>query len=150
MSEVGNAVRSNLAAGEPVASTNATCHTVQRVSARLGATMLAMESLSIVMVRESALGVHRAGRAETRWTVVQVAFVDATGSPAARFERTRSRPRSSEHGKGHVEDWVAVLVANHLFAGTDALVAALLWDLPAEVAVSGERRSTNVGLRFRF
>ena len=52
--------------------------------------------------------------------------------------------------KEHVEDWVAVLVANHLFGATDALVSAMLWDLPAEVALSGGRRSTNVGFRLRF
>ena len=35
----------------------------------------------------------------------------------------------------HVEDWAAAIVANHLFAGLDAYVAANLWDLPAEMAV---------------
>ena len=33
----------------------------------------------------------------------------------------------------HVEDWVALLVANHLLAGAEAYVAAHLWDLPARV-----------------
>ena len=35
----------------------------------------------------------------------------------------------------HVEDWVAVILFNHLFSGADAFVAANLWDLPAEMAV---------------
>ena len=35
----------------------------------------------------------------------------------------------------HVEDWVALLLANHLFAGADAYVAAHLWDQPARVSV---------------
>jgi hypothetical protein len=35
--------------------------------------------------------------------------------------------------KTHVEDWVAVLVFNHLFAGIDGYVAAQLWQLPAQV-----------------
>ena len=30
----------------------------------------------------------------------------------------------------HVEDWVAVILFNHLFSGADAYVAANLWDLP--------------------
>jgi len=34
----------------------------------------------------------------------------------------------------HVEDWVATLIFNHLFAGADAFVAAQLWDLPAQVS----------------
>ncbi|HEU4630117.1 MAG TPA: hypothetical protein VFS08_10240 [Gemmatimonadaceae bacterium] len=40
----------------------------------------------------------------------------------------------------HVEDWVAVLVFNHLIAGADAFVAAHLWDVPAAVSVSGSPR----------
>lgn len=34
----------------------------------------------------------------------------------------------------HVEDWMATLLFNHLFAGADAFVAAQLWDLPAQVS----------------
>jgi hypothetical protein len=30
----------------------------------------------------------------------------------------------------HYEDWVAVIIFNHLFAGADAFVAAQLWDMP--------------------
>ncbi len=35
----------------------------------------------------------------------------------------------------HYEDWLAVMIFNHLFAGADAFVAAQLWDLPTKVAV---------------
>ena len=35
----------------------------------------------------------------------------------------------------HVEDWVALLLFNHLVSGADAYVAAHLWDLPGRVAV---------------
>ena len=35
----------------------------------------------------------------------------------------------------HYEDWLAVVIFNHLFAGADAFVAAQLWDLPGKVAV---------------
>jgi hypothetical protein len=35
----------------------------------------------------------------------------------------------------HVEDWVAVILFNHLFAGADAYVAANLWDLPQHVSM---------------
>ncbi len=38
------------------------------------------------------------------------------------------------------EDWVAVLLFNHLFAGADAFVSAHLWDLPAAVDVSATGR----------
>ncbi len=33
----------------------------------------------------------------------------------------------------HREDWTALLIFNHLFAGADAFVAAQLWDLPQKV-----------------
>ena len=35
----------------------------------------------------------------------------------------------------HLEDWLAVLFFNHLFAGADAFVAAQLWDLPGKVGL---------------
>jgi hypothetical protein len=34
----------------------------------------------------------------------------------------------------HVEDWVAVLIFNHLISGADAFVSAQLWDLPHHVS----------------
>jgi hypothetical protein len=115
---------------------------------RSGAMMLAMEALSIVMIRESALGVREARRNAADSVVV--AWVDGTGAAATKYQRTEFPTALIKARKGHVEDWVAVLVANHLFAGTDALVAAMLWDLPGEVSVNPERRSASLGFRFRF
>lgn len=37
----------------------------------------------------------------------------------------------------HVEDWIAVLVLNHLVSAIDAYVAANLWDMPVDIAVRG-------------
>ncbi|MEP6691709.1 MAG: hypothetical protein ABJD07_11160 [Gemmatimonadaceae bacterium] len=37
--------------------------------------------------------------------------------------------------KQQVEDWTAILVFNHLFAGADAFVAANLWDFPAQIGI---------------
>src|SRR5438045_3776832 len=37
--------------------------------------------------------------------------------------------------RGHMEDWIAFLIANHLFAAADAYVAAHLWDLPTQISV---------------
>ena len=47
-----------------------------------------------------------------------------------------------------VEDWRAILIFNHLIAGTDAFVAAQLWDIPARVAIRAMplRGATGVGL----
>ncbi len=49
--------------------------------------------------------------------------------------------------RAHLEDWLAIVVFNHLFAGADAYVAANLADFDANVQVSnGERR---MGVRAR-
>jgi hypothetical protein len=37
--------------------------------------------------------------------------------------------------KLQVEDWVAVVIFNHLISGADAFVAANLWDLPQHVSL---------------
>jgi hypothetical protein len=49
-----------------------------------------------------------------------------------------------------VEDWIAVLVFNHLFAGADAFVASLLWDLPARVGIRHLPRGWGLGLSVRW
>ena len=48
----------------------------------------------------------------------------------------------------HLEDWIALMVFNHLLAGADAYVAAHLWDLPAQVSTSQSMpRTIHVGIR---
>jgi hypothetical protein len=48
----------------------------------------------------------------------------------------------------HLEDWIALMVFNHLIAGADAYVAAHLWDLPAQVSTRESMpRTLNVGIR---
>ena len=49
-----------------------------------------------------------------------------------------------------VEDWIALLVANHLFAASEAFVAASLWDVNARVTVSGNRSNLLVGARIEW
>ena len=51
----------------------------------------------------------------------------------------------------HYEDWIAVVVFNHLFSGADAYVAAQLWDLPAHLGVrTAPDGSTAVVATLRF
>jgi hypothetical protein len=77
-----------------------------------------------------------------------VSYVDASGAalPATtppvprRFDSQYVHVRQS-----HVEDWVAFLFANHLFAGADAFVAANLWELPAELSVRVTPDGANIG-----
>ena len=50
----------------------------------------------------------------------------------------------------HFEDWMALLIFNHLFSGADAFVAAQLWDLPARVGVRQTPLGPAIAARFEF
>src|SRR5688572_9527137 len=52
--------------------------------------------------------------------------------------------------KQHVEDWVALLIFNHLFAAADAFVAAQLWDVPARVSVTRDGDRTRLTATVRW
>ena len=101
------------------------------------------EGVSLALVYRSAedLRLARQFRADSVPATYQV---DAAGQPVlgsdgrptvatwnvSRYSAARVRARRT-----HYEDWLAVLVFNHLIAGADAYVAAQLWDLPARVGV---------------
>ena len=65
----------------------------------------------------------------------------ASDSVLSRYA-TRLRAR-----RVHYEDWVAVIIFNHLFAGADAFVAAQLWDMPVRgsLRAAGPRALTLSG-----
>ena len=97
-----------------------------------GALFASVELAAIAMVRRS-----RADLAEVRryrvdtlsgdFTVVGDSLQRSgifTGRYSADLEKTRQL---------HVEDWLAVVAFNHLFAGADAFVAAQLWDVPVSL-----------------
>ncbi len=50
----------------------------------------------------------------------------------------------------HLEDWIAVLLFNHVLAGADAYVAANLWDLPARVSIRHTPAGLGLGAQFRW
>jgi hypothetical protein len=98
---------------------------------KAGATFMLVEAIALGMIRESAADAHEARRLVGDSLIVS--YVDPSGNAAitrgpARFDDNYIRTREA-----HVEDWVALLVANHLFAGADAFVAAHLWDIPARL-----------------
>jgi hypothetical protein len=72
-----------------------------------------------------------------------------TGAPRPRvpssFPRSLVRSRQAQ-----LEDWIAVLLFNHAFAGADAFVAAHLWDVPARVGGNQESRQLSVGATIRW
>ena len=48
------------------------------------------------------------------------------------------------------EDWIAVIVFNHLFSGADAYVAANLWDFSANIGVVAAPGSAGVYASLRL
>jgi hypothetical protein len=108
-----------------------------------GGAFFLMEGLSLSLVYRSAedLRLARQFRADS---VPESYQVDAGGQPVlgadgrpvvatwsvSRYSAARVRARRT-----HYEDWIAVVIFNHLIAGADAYVAAQLWDLPARVGV---------------
>lgn len=100
---------------------------------KAAATFLFVEAVSLAMIRESGADVHEARR--TQNDSIVVSYVDESGNSnivksAPRFDDVYVHTRAA-----HVEDWIALLVANHLFAGADAFVAAHLWDVGARLAM---------------
>jgi len=99
-----------------------------------GALFVLTESIAIAMLRESRADLAEA-RALKRDSLI-VAGVDPSSGQTI-FQRNSYDQQLIDVRRGHVEDWVAFLFANHLFAAADAYVAAHLWDLPAQVSVRG-------------
>ena len=98
-----------------------------------GALFASIELAAMVMVRRSGMNLREARRyqidtlpAEYR---VAGSSVEKTGTFTNQFTRDLVRTR-----RLHVEDWLAVLAFNHLFAGADAFVSAQLWNVPVELS----------------
>jgi hypothetical protein len=117
---------------------------------RAGALQIAFEAASIVMVRMSSADLREARRNFADGDSVIVSFVNASGGAEIRKERSPWTAALVRARRAHVEDWIAVWAANHLFSGLDAFVAAHLWDLPGEVAVTATPRSTGVALKLHW
>lgn len=105
------------------------------------------ESIAIAMLRESRAELSEARRFRQD-TLVNIGNDPATG--AAVLQRTSYNDELISIRRGHVEDWIAFLVGNHLFAGADAYVGAHLWDLPSQVAVEPTPYGPAVVARIRW
>jgi hypothetical protein len=124
-----------------------------------GAIYAGVEAMSVVMILKAKNDL-RVARSQARAQIVNRYRVDpSTGAPILdesgqfvpldtvpnRFDAERVEARRTQ-----VEDWIAVLIFNHLFAGADAFVASLLWDLPARVGVRHLPRGYGLGLSVRW
>lgn len=115
---------------------------------RVGTVFMAFEAAAFVMIRQSAADIREARRNVADSVIVS--FVDASGAPKITYQRTPFSTSLIRSRRSHLEDWSAVLLANHLFAAADAYVAALLWDLPAEISIRAAPRSARLALRLHW
>jgi hypothetical protein len=112
---------------------------------RAGTVEIAFEAVALVMIRQSAADIREARRNAV--DSIPVSFVDANGAPKITYERTPFPKSLIKSRRSHLEDWIAVLIANHLFSGADGYVASLLWDLPSEMALRATPHSAELALR---
>jgi hypothetical protein len=111
---------------------------------------LLFESIALAMIRESAFDVREARR--TQNDTIVISWIDLSGRALAKPDTAPIRfgDREVRSRRAHVEDWIAVLVANHLIAGADAYVAAHLWDVPARVALRAMPRGAQLTASFTW
>ena len=101
---------------------------------KAAALMLFVEAMSITMIRESAADVREARR--LRGDSIVVSYVDpGTGAADTTFTHRYFDAELIKSRQSHVEDWIALLIANHLFSGAEAYVAANLWDIPGQLSI---------------
>jgi hypothetical protein len=100
---------------------------------KAAAAFMLVEAICISMIRESGADVHEARRMANDTLIVS--YVDPSGNPAVTTAPPRFGSAEIRTREAHVEDWAALLVGNHLFAGADAFVASHLWDVPVHVGM---------------
>jgi hypothetical protein len=124
-----------------------------------GAIYAGVEIMSVVMLLKAQNDLRIARRSASTVNIAGYRVDPATGAPILdnngrftpvdtvpnRFDTERIEARRTQ-----VEDWIAVLAFNHLFAGADAFVASLLWDLPARVGARHLPRGIGLGLSVRW
>ncbi len=112
---------------------------------KTAALFMSVEALAIAFARKSAVDLRDARRHAADSVIATFRLDPATGQVVLDDE---GRPivatyLPNEFGvlvaarRTHLEDWLAILIFNHLISGAEGFVSATLWDLPARV--SGER-----------
>ena len=111
-----------------------------------GAIFVLSEAIALGMLRESKADLDEARALRTDSVVV--VGVDQNGVPIK--SPSPYTNQLIDVRRGHVEDWVAFIIANHLFAAADAYVGAHLWDLPSQVSLRLTRGGTMLAARLTW
>ena len=97
---------------------------------------IAVEAVGIGMTIKSGSALREAKRVARDSTPLEFTKDPVTGdSVATVWVASRFPPERVNARRTHVEDWVALIIFNHLLSAADAYVAANLWDFPAKVSV---------------
>jgi hypothetical protein len=117
---------------------------------KAAAGFLLVEAISAIMIRESSADVQEARRIANDSVVVS--YVDGLGNVLAtpRVDAPQFNSAYVHARQAHVEDWIALLVANHLLAGADAFVAANLWDVGAHLGLRLAPGSATMSASFKL
>jgi hypothetical protein len=108
-----------------------------------GALFAGAEMAWIAMATKSAYDL-RFARAHRRDSLIVEYALDDSGrvkldtlgrAVGTKYVASRYSPARVAARRKHLEDYYALLIANHLLAGAEAFVAAQLWDLPAHVSI---------------
>ena len=124
-----------------------------------GALFFGVEIASIVLANKAAYDLRYA-RAHARDSIVAaydyntdgtIKTDPASGRPVVlRYERNRYAGDRVAARRRHLEDYYALLAANHLLAGAEAFVSAQLWDLPTRVSIRALPFGTAVAATIRW
>jgi len=98
-----------------------------------GALFASVELAAFVMVRRSQMDLREARRYQIDTLPDQYLVAGDSVIRNGRFTNRFTRDLVGTR-RLHVEDWLAVVAFNHLFAGADAFVSAQLWDVPVELS----------------
>jgi hypothetical protein len=83
-------------------------------------------------------------------SVVTTYVNPSTGDSSTTIVPRRFDPQYVHARQSHVEDWLAFIIANHLFSGADAFVAANLWDLPTQLSLRVGPTGARVGAKLTW
>jgi len=117
---------------------------------KAAAVMLTIEAMAIAMIHESGADVREARAMSGDSVVVTYVGSDGTVLPTPQLVPRRFDVAYVHVRQSHVEDWVAFLIANHLFSGADAFVAANLWDVPAQLQIRVTPQGASLGAKLTW
>jgi len=115
---------------------------------KAAAVMLLIEGMAVAMIRQSAASVGEARRMSG--DTIVVSYVNSSGDSVPTLNPRRFDSPYVHTRQSQVEDWAAFLIANHLFSGADAFVAANLWELPAQLQMRVTPRGASVGAKLTW